>query len=403
MTPRRDQKLTRKKLTMANWRQAFVSGDQTSVDFYRVCPQVLTVDPKHTVLAFHASHDGPTLFREVRRVSWRDRIQPELQELMDAPAGGKTESEEALASRLLNALAYVVYNTWDPDKYHVIMHSSGYDSRLLSLIIKKLLGRFGEAWLGKMHFVGQEWETPGFLKAMHHEEWPESSYTAYQVDKDPHEYWEAAISLDAWRGMNSPRGIPFCPLYTGIADLMRQKHFGDVRSSDMQMYSMLCAPSDHGASSVDEHGNKANDVVGFFDWWFTTQAAHTWPPIRDLILPYTSLAFNHAVLSSEVRWGRSLPRKVLTATDPVLGSFPNMFNPLKDFNRCRREPHRFLSKRLMERAIDIYENTWYGQHVAPVATLTPTTEMYYHKWWSRWTSAIICERLILRGRELRVG
>lgn len=392
-----------KKLVMANWRQSFASESLASIDFYRACPAKLTVNPSYTVRAFHPRHDGPTLFREVRRVSWRSRIQSELQGLMSAPAGGKNESEEALAHRVFNALAYVVYNTWAPDKYHVVLHSSGYDSRLLSLVLQKLHKRFGDEWLGKIHFVCQEWEWPVFEQTMKHEGWPASAWTVYKKDVDPHDYWEAAIGLDAWRGINSPRGIPFCSIYTGVADLMRQGHFGDVRSSDMQMYSMLCAPSDHGASSVNRHGEKVNDIEGFFNWWYTTQIAHMWPPIRDLVLPYTNIAFNYAILSSNIRWGRLLPKKVLNYTDPVLGQLPNLFNPLKDFYVCRRSPQRFLSPRLLEKAVDLYESTWYGQHVAPISTLTPKAEMYYDPWWGRWTSAVLCERLILRGRKLRVG
>ncbi len=215
-----------KKLVMANWRQTFESDTQASVDFYRVCPAELTVNPNYALTAFHHGQGGPTLFREVRRAPWRNRIQFEVQGLIDAPAGGKVESEEAFAHRILNALAFVVYNTWNTTKYHIVMHSSGYDSRLLSLVIKKLHTRFGDDWLGKIHFVCHEWEWPVFEQVMQYEGWPEDTYTSYRKEADPHEDWNAAITLDAWRGINGPRGLPFCPIYTSVTDLLRGGAFG---------------------------------------------------------------------------------------------------------------------------------------------------------------------------------
>ena len=397
--------MTSKKLVMANWRQVFASESQKSVDFYRACPEDLTVDRAFTAQTMYQGIQGPTLFREVRRVSWRDRIQSEVQALIDAPAGGKDESEEAFAHRILNALAYVIYNTWDPERFHLILHSSGYDSRLLSLALMKLHKRFGAEWLGEVHFVCQEWEWPVFEQIMEHEGWPESSYTSYRKDEDPHEYWREAISLSAWRGLNGPRGIPFCPIYTIPTELMRQRYFGDKRSSEVQMYSMICAPSDHGASSLSIHKQPANGIGNFFDWWYTSYMSHLWPPVSgaNLVLPYTNVAFNHAILSSNVRWGRMLPRKAMAYLDPVLAKFPSLFDGVLNFNTVRTKPHRFLSHSLMEKAMDIYEASWYGQNVAHITELFARTEMYYDVWWGRWTSAVVCERLIARGHKLSVG
>ena len=397
--------MTSKKLVMANWRQVFASDSQKSVDFYRACPSELTVDPAFTAQTMYKGVQGPTLFREVQRVSWRDSIQSEVQALIDAPAGGKNESEEAFAHRILNALAYVIYNTWDPTRFHLILHSSGYDSRLLSLALKKLWVRFGDEWLGGIHFVCQEWEWPVFEQIMQHEGWPESSYTSYKRDEDPHEHWKEAISLDAWRGINGPRGIPFCPIYTVPTELMRQHHFGDIRPSDVQMYSMICAPSDYGASSMSVYKQPFNAIGNFFDWWYTSYMSHLWPPVRgaSLVLPYTNVAFSHAILTSNVRWGRMLPRKAMAYLDPVLAKFPSLFDGVLNFNTVHNQPHRFLSPLLMERAMDIYEDSWYGQNVAPISTLKPQAEMYYNVWWGRWTSAVVCERLIMRGRSLRIG
>ncbi len=169
------------------------------------------------------------------------------------------------------------------------------------------------------------------------------------------------------------------------------------------MYSMICAPSDHGASNMARGGKPVNAIGEFLDWWFTSQMCHLWPPIRDLVLPYTNVAFNYAILQSNVRWGRFLPRKTVAYLDPVLADFPSLFDGVLNFDVCRTKPQRFLSPKLLERATDIYEASWYGTRVAPLETLAPTAKMYYDRWWSRWTSAVICERLLLRGRSLKVG
>ena len=61
----------------------------------------------------------------------------------------------------LKKLSYIIERDWDPDKFHLLFHSSGYDSRIFSSILMKLREKHGEGWIGKILFLC--WEPEGAL------------------------------------------------------------------------------------------------------------------------------------------------------------------------------------------------------------------------------------------------
>ncbi|GAH77103.1 unnamed protein product, partial [marine sediment metagenome] len=56
------------------------------------------------------------------------------------------------ASKIANAIASVIERSWDPGQFHLVLHSSGYDSRIISKTIVNLRDKYGESWLGDVLF-----------------------------------------------------------------------------------------------------------------------------------------------------------------------------------------------------------------------------------------------------------
>ena len=140
-------------------RDIIYKGEGESKEFYDVLPRDLTLRiPEY----YHQSFRGythNTVFREV-----------EINEYQHAPETvtflTETHRRTKDIEKIYNVLKDVIEREWDPTKTHVIGHSSGYDSRVISNIIKELGEKHGDAWLGEVIYIETLGEREGFRQIM---------------------------------------------------------------------------------------------------------------------------------------------------------------------------------------------------------------------------------------------
>jgi len=87
-----------------------------------------------------------TLFDEIGVMNYNDVF--DTKEL-DKPLNRKNISRKEFIIKYIDLFRQSIYENWDPSKMHIILHSSGFDSRILSGILLRLYNELGDSWMGK--------------------------------------------------------------------------------------------------------------------------------------------------------------------------------------------------------------------------------------------------------------
>jgi len=105
---------------------------------------------------------------------------------------------------LFDLVVQSIAETWKPDAFHLVFHSSGWDSRIISAAIKVLVAENGPEWLGEgLLFLSNRWEADQFIAIMQAMGWEGSQYAAYR-EGSPYEHF-AEHAYDMWRCAPCPR------------------------------------------------------------------------------------------------------------------------------------------------------------------------------------------------------
>ena len=67
-----------------------------------------------------------------------DKAFEDYDEIISIKRNAKTITEDEFIRKFIKAFKETVRDIWDKNKYHIVLHSSGYDSRMLSWTIKQL-------------------------------------------------------------------------------------------------------------------------------------------------------------------------------------------------------------------------------------------------------------------------
>lgn len=103
---------------------------------------------------------------------------------------------------LIAAICDAIAAVWEPDKVHVVFHSSGHDSRVLSTCIRKLYreGRIG----GDALFLTNRWEAAPFLEIMRLEGWEPGQYAVCATGPASEHYGRTLNFARYWYTNNAP-------------------------------------------------------------------------------------------------------------------------------------------------------------------------------------------------------
>ena len=136
----------------------------------------------------------PTFFEEIEAVP--PRPAPGIQQMYGRTFGQEEIGLEQLARLAVEAITGFIERSWEPDRIHVMPHSSGFDSRLISAILRRLGEKNGMDWLGQLYFVCWQPEIPEFLRLMVHFGWPARMIIPVYPWRQPEDYYRDILDFD---------------------------------------------------------------------------------------------------------------------------------------------------------------------------------------------------------------
>lgn len=365
-------------------KQYYWSELGVGTDYVSLLPRELTIDPNFVATRF--SERQNTLFKEVRVVPAREIVTPEMRRVFKA-VPERQETKEQLFGHVKAAVLNAVYNNWDTSRDHVIMHSSGIDSRIMSWAIRELWKEFGDYWLGNTVFVCSQLEEGEFKNIMRYEGWRPEQYMVANEGLPRQEYYkDSLLDFDnAWRrcGVSAIPVNLFWYLPEAAID-------AGLVGNDIQLFTGQWGNTVFDSGSGPEAGEGVRKIYKMFYWSVLFQR----PMMGQVVHVFTDEPLVHLVATSKVRLGKKFRPEFLEFLDPKLAKYTNINS---DGDR-----HQKIADWIIEKMIADYDSSWYGKTIAPGARPAhKTTE--FQTWYSRWTSASLCKHLLQNGYTIRKG
>jgi len=286
---------------------------------------------------------------------------------------------------MLDILKDGIKEAWSPDKLHVMLHSSGHDSRLISIAIKQLYEELGSEWLGDIIFFEMGFETEAFKQIMEIEGWSKDQCIIYHEGRYPSEVHAESFDFkNAWKRLNCGTiGYPVNTNYDCIEWLKKK-----LGRTDLQVLT------GHAGSEIAKAFYAGLNIGQWFEqmYWF---AFTGFPCDADRFHPYFYLPFVEALYKYGTPHvnARSFTDVVLKHVAPELEEVKRV-----EQNTLVEQKYMTVSERLFRQTIKDYEASWYGQKVNPNAVRDKT--LNYNDWWGFWNLASTCEHLMNNGHAI---
>lgn len=246
---------------------------------------------------------------------------------------------------IYNKLLETVERMWDDSKTQVISHSSGYDSRVMSMIIRDL-GR-------EPIFVEVGGEVEKFKKVMKYFGWK---------DYICHPPVQILDIRTAWENFRAPVGYPFSYLYQPYEELKEQ---GKIPRDCVIFFGQ-------GQNEVTKRLWRYHSVENY--WKFTENLAlNNFRISGDYRMPFLDEEF----LKFRVKYKTNLEMTYDMLPEP-LKSIPK--------DAIVYETRVALN---MQDIISQFNNSWLGKKISPIST----SSIDYCEWWAYWIAASFIENI----------
>lgn len=385
----------------------YVCDGKQSVLFNDVVPQTVTLRGNlnekllgsrkayivdRSTEASNGLHD--TVFREVNIAPFESIITPEMGEVMSINTPPQLVSENKYAEKIFEIFKETIKRNWKSDKFKVITHSSGSDSRLISTAIKQLHNEHGDNWLGDVIFIEAEGESKEFLEIMNIQGWESHQYAVYSNTEDPNSNHDLSLTFnDAWKKLNGVMGFPVNVWWDAVEWLQCKRLIPDDDD-------MVQAWTGYGSNEVSKALYHPQQTMAWYFKWHYYHELATFPMKVETVHPFHSYYF----ISEFLKWIDSdnpmsfatvtVSKKIVPFIAPELNVVNRDIDKIKDLGG-----YRTVSRRIMERNWADYMGSWYGQNINP--NIEPTSKIEYSDWWGNWCLASFWEHLINTGRQIQ--
>ncbi len=362
---------------------------QIAHDLRKVLPEHVTVRADYRTAKYANSAD--TLFSEIAFVPKADAVPKTLRGLMAAPIATEEMDRACFLIRMGQAIQRAIEQAWHPDKFHLIFHSGGYDSRILSSAIRRLADARGDDWLGRLLFVCIGNETETFEQVMGIQGWGPDRYCSVP-NVGPLVARMVDISAGHWLNGVTMQAVDYnWVLIEYLQDL-------DMVPGDDEI-QLFSGRNETLMGATMPEGNK---LSRFWGEAYDSHLALSRYKCRDVVFPFTSANVIRLALASTTRMDWSDPAKeekchfrrdIGMALNPELLGVPRRTIEIPD-----------LTTRQCDRMRRQYVASWYGRMVWPDAVETATNKpLGAHPWWGAFSAAALCEALLKEGHTLNVG
>lgn len=327
----------------------------------------------------------PTLFKEIDCV--HAPLPDKMLELVRVSGTSKAIAVDDLGALLYEAMYKYISENWDSKKIHLMSHSSGYDSRTVSIILKNLRDERGEDWLGQMYFVCWEPEIADFEPIMYYQGWKPEQLILVNKGMSV-DYYAEFMSFDyvGQHCSEADRALPQENIFNAVAD-------------------RLCPPEELQVVT----GNHADEVMdmnwvnyGFYFLRHLSDTSSIRNRFHSYITPYTSYDVLSILIEYDIDAVRRVPTKLglLKYKDPELAKFVN-FTP-----QAKRKkgplPCELLSKSTVSKMESDLKNSWFYKTFKPGRILPLPKKVDYQSIATKiYIRAAICEYLINKGVNIK--
>ena len=250
---------------------------------------------------------------------------------------------------IYNKLLETVERMWDNSKTQVISHSSGYDSRVLSMIVRDL----GKEAI----FVEVGGEGEKFKAVMKYFGWKDYIY---------HPPIQTLDIKTTWKNFKAPVGYPFSYLYQPYEDLKKQ---GKIPKDCVIFFGQ-------GQNEVTKRLCQFKSVDNY--WKYTENLAlNNFRISGDYRMPFLDEEFNKFRVMYK------------TNLDMTYDMLPE---PLKSMPKDTTKDATVKNTRIAINMTDIitqYNNSWLGKRVKT----NPIASIDYCQWWAYWVAASFIENI----------
>ena len=353
---------------------------QVNPKIYNIIDDVVTLNKKHEVKQ-HFLGQSSTIFEEVEIVHYTKAISPELLKAARHPKD-TVLSEADFFNGLLKTLKQYIEDRWNPSKHHLIQHSSGFDSRVMSTLIRQIYLEKGDAWLGDISFVAWGHEVKLAEKIMRKEGWEHEVF--HPLPKDD-KYFDSALDFNyVWKGLNGAAMYPVNNPDWAFRTLQKR---GAIPQDPLDT-QVWAASWFNETMKVKASGTCFEE--GFFNFYYNNTcsqfgAAYDFEFVQPLLNPSS---IEHIVRNQVTMPGSSvhIRGRLVEYLDPELAQIPRLDDKIIEVPQLYHL-----------RAISNYRNSDYGKNRAT----TFTKSVKYHPWWAQWSIASLCEHLIEAGVKIR--
>lgn len=387
------------------------SGMGESFLFHEICPQKLTLRKDlHPKIFREIILDGwcGTIFNEVNVVPFTEAYDDELKNFGMEKIDTIPVSRQEFSGRLFNKLMEIVESTWKPEKFHVLPHSSGFDSRVLSTILKRLKEKHGEAWLGDYLFVESHGEASGFYDSMDILGWDRSKCVVINKGAHPHEAHAHNFEFEnAWCRGNGFVGFPVNVWYNQV-EWLQHRDMIPQDDGQIQCYTGYGAnetarachrPDLFKNTNFDAPYVPGNNLGFYFPWHYLHQLSGftlkgSW------VHPFYNIDYLRNLITycgkhiDQLTLGWSVSSIILPYIEPELSKVHKAVS-----KEIKKKGYFTISDRLFNQAVSDYKSSWYGKNINP--NVTPTKQIVYCEWWGSWYVASFCEYLLKFGYSIK--
>jgi len=294
------------------------SGGFSDTDFVRVCSSApsLTINESYFDPKYNNKTRDETIFNEVSMLLPGEKINPKFRYLFE-PMNEYIGDLRGFALELKQKLKDFYLDVWDSNRPHLFLHSSGYDSRILSGILVELRDEMGKDWVGDIHFRCHQPEGPGFMKIMKREGWKPNQYSNWEgpdydhydlgrKDKILNGFISYVSGMNFWRDIVPPEEEKDYICITGLGggELLSYPACGLGSPNKLKW----C-----GNKVFDKYLNYFPDRGVFTSNWYNK--------FHDLIIPYLSYSYLSTALKIPERFQRLHKRPLDVVRHELLCSF----------------------------------------------------------------------------------
>lgn len=354
-----------------------------SVNFVDVLPKQLTIDRQYVPKWLFT--DYRTLFKEITIVPPEETLTPEVKELFKETVCRK-ETKEQLFDKIQAKLEEIVFEQWRPDIFHIHLHSSGLDSRILSWTIRKLYKKYGDGWLGDIMFVSSKWEGTRFREIMKYEGWKVNQYCVVDEQLKDDEYFASTLLNfeSIWQETNGPQ-VKLNNIMWYLVDRTQKK---DIIPEHIQLWTSQWG------NTVLGHSSQKNGAEITKRYWrmHYLSAIGQCPHKCDgkHIDPLANVELVKLIITSSVCLGEQLRFQLLEAMDKKLSQF------IRISEGGRRGP---IADWILEQMLKNYQSSWYGKNVCHIKEFPKLNRV--NKLWAHYIAASLCEYLLKNGYQIR--